>query len=501
MQQPASFLKSVILFLVIWLSALPGFHSAAAVSFEYTPALHDAQRHLCELRLGEAENLIRAEELRKPDNLAAAYLSHYLSFYKILLQYDRKLLPAFEKLNATVRARCQALPESAPERGHLQGSLLLQSAIVKGTFGEYLSAAWDFRSAFLEVNGNEKKFPSYVGHKKELGALTAMIGSFPSQYHWIMHAVGLHGDYEQGLTILRNFLKVSKQEPQIEQQQAVLIYGLILLNFDTDKQRAWEFIRNVPADTRKNLMFAYVKGYIASRSGQNDAALEILRNRPDAPAYEPIPYLNIVMGTCLLHQLDPGGARLLKRYLATTVTKASMKEASMKLSWASWLEGDTLRFKTYHHAARKAGNSSELNWVNTDLEAGIYPSLPLLRCRLLTDGGYYERAFAELQQLRPEQLKSDGQRAEYHYRLGRLAQDRKRYNDAIDHYKRCIANPPAYSTYMLPNACLQLGLIYEQLRYPDLAVSYLKKVSDYSDYDYESSIEQKAKDALKRIGK
>ena len=52
---------------------------------------------------------------------------------------------------------------------------------------------------------------------------------------------------------------------------------------------------------------------------------------------------------------------------------------------------------------------------------------------------------------------------------------------------------------MVPNAALQLGIIYEKLHYFSLAKDYYSKVLTYSNYDYESSLKQKAKSNMTRI--
>jgi hypothetical protein len=48
---------------------------------------------------------------------------------------------------------------------------------------------------------------------------------------------------------------------------------------------------------------------------------------------------------------------------------------------------------------------------------------------------------------------------------------------------------------------LQLGLIYEELKYPNVAKLYYEKVSEYSNFDYEQSINQKAKAGIMRVKK
>jgi tetratricopeptide (TPR) repeat protein len=144
---------------------------------------------------------------------------------------------------------------------------------------------------------------------------------------------------------------------------------------------------------------------------------------------------------------------------------------------------------------------SELKLVNTDLAKGIFPSKSLLEARVLFDGGYYERAQEILVSLRSDKLPSKYQCIELEYRIARVLQEQKRYTDALSHFKKCLDLGMGVNTYLLPNSCLQIGLIYEHLNYPSIAKTYYEKVSSYHHVDYESSMGQKAKTNIWRIKK
>ncbi len=474
-----------------------------AVYFEYTPKLKEIQSHIASLRLKKANAFLAEEQVKQPDNLAVNYLMHYSKFYKVMVQQDKTLLPDFEKYNSEFLLSIQKLSDESPYKRFLKGSAYLQSAFIKGAFNEYLSAAWDFRNAYHEVNANEKKFPNFNGHKKELGALMALIGSFPPQYHWVVNVAGLEGDFQKGLRILEDYLKLGQTEPMVEQQQAATIYTLILLNFGQDKDKAWLYYKNISNDYKSNLMQCYVRAYTAGKCGENDIALATLKARPIGSDYESITYFNLLMGDYLLHQLDFNAAIWYKKYIAFSTTKGSVKDAYQKLSWISWMQKDTSKFIIYHDLMAKNTKDagSELKLLDADLAKGIYPSIDLLEARVLFDGGYYEDSYAKLMKLHVESLHSKYQRVELSYRLARVLQEQKRYSDALHHFKKCIDMGVGINTYLIPNSYLQIGLIYEHLNYPTIAKGYYEKVSSFHHVDYESSMNQKAKTNIWRIKK
>ncbi len=493
-----AFLKrKVLLFVLLFLFSF----SIKAAYFEYTPALNECQKHLVALRLKQADAIISSEILKHPDNIAGLYLLHYAKFYHIMVQQNVAMLPAFEKMHANTLAQIQLLPNNSPYKLFIKASIHLQSALVKGAFNEYLSAAWDFRSAFMEVNQNERSFPNFLGHKKELGALKALIGTFPSQYNWILNVVGLEGDFDKGLQILHKYIEADSKEPLIEQQQAEVMYTLIQLNFGPEKKTAWSFYKEHSKDYHQNLMQCYVRAYVAGKCGENDIALQTLKARPTDEAYEQIYYLNLLMGTYLLNELDYSAAIWFKKYLAFSITKGSFKEAYQKLSWIAWLQGDTLKFHTYTNLMIKHSKEmgSETSLMNQDLSKGIFPSAEMLKARLLFDGGYYSKAQNTLLKIKPELLPSNFQKLEWNYRIARIYQEEGNLAEAIAHYNTCLKNGKEMRTYLLPNACLQLGAIYEKLNYIPLARTYYEQVNNYGNYDYESSISQKAKSNLLRL--
>ncbi|MDZ4666786.1 MAG: hypothetical protein SGJ00_02775 [bacterium] len=491
--------KSFILGILACLISVQTF----AAFFEYTPKLKEAQVHIACLRLKKANQILAVEFLKQPDNVAVVYLKHYSRFFHIMVQQDKLLLPEFEKVNSEMLLSLQKLPNESPYKLFLKGSVHLQSALVKGAFNEYLSAAWDFRSAYQEVNANEKKFPNFNGHKKELGALMALIGSFPPQYQWVVNVAGLNGDFKNGLKVLEEYISLGSLEPILEQQQASVIYTLIQLNFGADKNKAWNFYAPISKDYKNNLMQCYVRAYVAGKCGENEIALATLKGRPLGLDYENITYFNLLMGDYLLHQLDGEAAIWYKKYIAFSTTKGATKDAYQKLSWISWLENDTTKFIIYHDLMAKNTKDagSELKLLNEDLKNGIYPSKELLKARILFDGGYYDESLAVLSKLNKDKLPCKYQKIEWDYRMARVLQEQKHLTESLNYFKKCLEGGMAVNTYLIPNSCLQIGLIYEQLNYPLIAKSYYERVSNYHHVDYESSMAQKAKTNIWRINK
>lgn len=476
---------------------------AYGISFVYTPLLNEAQNHLVALRLNKARFYIAAEQKNNPDNIACDYLMAYVEFYHIMIHQQKNKHEAYEIIKNKVVDKIKLLPETNPARLYLLGSVHLQGAFVKGVFNEYLSAAFEFRTSYQYLEKNKIRFPSYLSNQKDLGALQALLGTFPENVKWIISTLGLNGSFEEGTNQLLNYIQHSGKEPIIEQQQAAIFYALIQLNFGSDKQVAWTFYQKYSTDYTGNLMQNYVRAYVAGKCGHNDEAIAILQAKPNTNDYEWIPYLDFLMGSFLLNRLDLEGAVWLKKYAAFNQTRGSLKDTYQRLSWCSLLQKDTARYRIYHNLMIKSAKnaSSEEKLVDIDLNKGIFPNLGLIKARLYFDGGYYKNSEAQMLLINEPRLPSDFQKVEYFYRLARNAHEQKNYSKAINNYDKAILYAKGMQTYMAPNSCLQLGLIYQTLNYTPNARTYFNNVFEYSNYDYQSSIEQKAKAGIIQLKK
>ncbi len=486
---------------LIFLGTFFILNACRGVTFTYTPLLNEAQTHLVSLQLKKARIDISAEQKANPNNIAADYLMGYVEFYDLMIHQKKEDFGKYEILNNQLFDRIKLLPENEAAKLSLLASAHIQNALVKVLFNENLSAAFEFRTAYQYLLENNKKFPGFLGNQKDLGALQALMGTFPDHYKWIAGLVGLSGSFEEGTSKLLNYILHASNEPIIEQQQAAIFYALIQFNFGSDKQIAWNFYQKYSGDYRSNLMQNYIRAFLAGKCGHNDEAIAVLYSKPNSADYEWIPYLDYLMGVCLLNNLDLGAAIWFKKYAAFNQTKGSLRETYQRLSWCSLLQNDSARFRIYHNLMIKNSKNThgEVTLVEEDLSRGILPNTSLIKARLLFDGGYYQRAEAQIMVLNAFKLAGNFQKIEYYYRLARIAHEQKNYSKAILNYDKTIDMAKDVQTYMAPNSCLQLGLIYQKLNYKQNAKTYLNSVFDYGNYEYKSSIEQKAKAALTQL--
>jgi tetratricopeptide (TPR) repeat protein len=126
------------------------------------------------------------------------------------------------------------------------------------------------------------------------------------------------------------------------------------------------------------------------------------------------------------------------------------------------------------------------------------PNIILLKARLLFDGGYYNKAKNLL--LTDINGFKDDDIIERYYRLGRIAQKSGDIDEAKLYLKKTIETGKNSTRYFAGNAALQLGIIYEKENNFEKAKHYYNICRTLDFDEYETSIKEKAKQGLERVG-
>jgi tetratricopeptide (TPR) repeat protein len=179
-----------------------------------------------------------------------------------------------------------------------------------------------------------------------------------------------------------------------------------------------------------------------------------------------------------------------------------MKDAYRRMSWCYLLKNDIDKFKIYRELSKRYGssNSEEDKNIMREAELGITHDMVILKARLLFDGGYYQLAEDNIKQRSPDQLKTDYQKQEYHYRYARILHEQNKYNKAIDYYTYVVKSAPVNTTYYFaPYACLHMGYIYQKMGFGQIAKSHFSKVDLYTKAEYYEGIKVKSNKELLKL--
>lgn len=468
--------------------------------FVISPNLQEAQKHIASLRLEKGKAFVDAERKANKFNQAVYLFDNYIDFYQNICLQKKSDFEAYEKAKSGRINAFKKLDASNPYKLFGQAEIYIQSAFLKGMNEEYIGAAWDFKSCYQLLMENQKLFPSFIANKKDIGMLKAILGTIPDSYRWVVSIAGMKADLNEGVALLKEYIETADDnEILMERKNAQYFYTAFNLNFSKNKPEAWKIANKYTSDYKTNLLSACIRAFAAKGTDNNEACVNALNERPTGNDYVGFPYLEMMHGSALLQRLDLSAMNHIKKFIASNKDPKDNKEAYLKLSWCAWLKNDTVNYQLYRNISLNISNKGEKNVLASSGGNGFYPEKTLLKVRLLFDGGNFAQALQMMEEKPIATFLNEREKVEYTYRLGRIYHETNKLSKAIEFYDLTIKRNFKENEYLAANACLQLGFIYQKLKYNQLAKTFFNKVFEYKNYDYKNYLQQQAKAAIAKL--
>jgi hypothetical protein len=479
--------------------------------YDFNPACDKAWQAVMMLQFGEARAILDREEVLNPTNLVPCYIGSYIDFLVLFTGEDRAL---FDKLKAGKTETLNKLETGDPSSPYYRfciAETYIQWAFTRLKFREYTSAGIELARANVLLTENHALHPDFLPDLLGLGIMHSLNGVIPENYKWLGNLIGLEGDLEQGVNELEKIAGYAGPDPFIRSLKApaCIFAALIDASLRADKSAALSMIRRF--DTEPGLMeyatsplVIYAKSSIFLKTGHNEKALEILSGFTSRQDGYRMSFLDYLHGMALLNNLDPSSAASFRTFLSGFKGVNYIKSAWQKIAWASLIEGDTLSYRKNIGMALTQGNRDvdEDRQAYYEASSGRIPGIPLLKARLLYDGGYYNRALdVLLNQSLKEYIHDNTELAEYHYRLGRIYQSMRQDGRALQNYSLAVQQGRGLPQYFAAGAALQMGIIHEQNKRFVQADSCFRITLALDYREYKTSLNQKAKAGISRVKK
>ncbi len=393
------------------------------------------------------------------------------------------------------------LLESSPqsEFKHLiQAELALQAAVLGLLEGETWLAAWQIRRCWNHVQA--LKSSKHPAPARLRGLFEVCLAAVPDRYQWVLDFLGLSGSLTRGTAEL---IRSAQANTFFSQQSKVLLL-YTYRHLHAKPTRAWEQAQKEQQAGRSPILWNYLLAQLEIENLNGAAAQKLIREI-EGEAHR-LPFIwwlsaRISMGRSDFAAAEEALARFEKHYGG----RLYQHDCGMRRAALARLKGDRQGFQ--QQVKQTLGlpeplideDRNALKEVKAWERAAQSPQHQLwLQLKMALDGGWAESARATLSQLQKFQLNAD-ERTEWNYRKARLEHKLGRIDQALTCYRESRKYPAKTNTWMQVASLLHEGIIHEQLSQYRSAKKYYTQVFDYSNYSYQSSIEQKARAGLLRV--
>ncbi|MBI1306769.1 MAG: hypothetical protein GC181_09160 [Bacteroidetes bacterium] len=462
-----------------------------------------AQEKLYYLKLKEARALIDLEKKSNPDNLIPSYLDVIHDLLKVLTEESSE---SFRNFHATASKSKSAIGRYTGKDGwddFFREEIHFYTSVVYGKSGNAITAANEVRLSYKAGEKLIKEHPDFLPAYKTLGLIHAGFGNLPATYRKLVSMLGYSGTTDKGISELEKFTKASPQKGwSWMQQEAKLYLTAIHLYLKNDQETAWKMTETITKDYHHNPLMVFVRANFADKCKYNDDLITTILSVPKGDPYEPIPFLDFLIGTAKLQRLDADASVYLERFIRENKGSSYVKSCYQKLAWNALIKGDNTAYDSYMQKLKSHGSLflEEDQQAEMEAERSGRPDARLLKSRLLFDGGYYTKALSIVRPLQAEDFDSKLLKTEYCYRKARIYDETKENDLAELFYKATIENGSDLTVYYASYAALYLGELYERTGKKTEARSYFTKATSFkNNKEYKNSVEHRAKAGLQRL--
>jgi tetratricopeptide (TPR) repeat protein len=438
------------------------------------------------------------ELITEPSNAQEVYLVSLAQAIELLITEDAVRFQEYEDL---FQVRLDAkIKSTQPDYQFLMAEMHLQWAFVYLKFGHEFDAGAQLREAFIIAEKCRDKWPKYMAIRKTTGLIEVILGSVPEKYNWLLGLLGMQGSIVRGLADLEAVQNANDSFSFEAELLISLIQGFVFQK----PEDALLGLKNILDQRPDNRLALFISSALAIKNSQSEMALAQLSTLDTARNGMPLYYADYLKGEVFLHKAEYLNALSAYRSFINHYNGQNyIKDAYYKMGLCYWLNGnvnDALSLfkeaRTQGKEASEADKSAARSLADKQL-----PNLILSKARFATDGGYYSQARTILVSITDKDLPARRDQVEYYYRKARLEHKSGNADAAKLFYRQTIDMAGDENWYFAPNACLQLGYIFEQERHTGEAENFFRKALTYKKHEYKNSIESKAKSALGRLNK
>ena len=383
------------------LSSVLFFSSAyAEKNYTFNNNLKKAYEKIMQLKLEEANQIIKSERRSNPSNLMNEFIADYIDYYSLLVNGSSSQFKKLERNKDIRLKKMQGGDFMSPYYLYTKAEIKIHWAILRTQYGDKLTAFRELRSAYKLLESNQKKFPKFIANKKSLGMLRTIFSAIPPEYQWSTRAMGVSGDFNRGHKEIQEVLNYSKKYKFIFEKEARIIYSFLLLSVKNDEVKAWKMINHASIDPKTSLLACFIQMRVAMKIRKNTIAIRLIENRPKSNGYLDIPQMNYWLGVAKMRTLDKKANTYLKQYINSNSSPDYIKSSYLYLAYyeQSLRHLVTEHGRAYLFAVYQGKLAEGANFRGNLIRSVICVSIPLEYPQLFHKrlSALYRQRFAEI---------------------------------------------------------------------------------------------------------
>lgn len=468
-----------------------------AQTYQMSPTLKQAHQLAFAMRCTEAAELIQTSKKQQPQNLALAHVSGWNIFLEVFIRENSSFFNKNQPKQDSLIEWVEAQPGSSQGKYFVLSELYLLRSVLATKFGDKWKPALDALSAHKNLQKMQKIKGDFPEGKGIAGAFELALASLPDNYKIVASMLGLKGSLSKGQQFLTQFQQFAETPNGAYLQQKAAILSVFSQHYFEYPSVA-SFTQYGP-DLKTEPLLTYLQATILFEQSNAKAALGPLQKLQIHPQMATFHHLDFMRGKVLLSQLDPAAIGQFTQFL-TKSDGAFYKHAAYRyLAWSAMLWPEKFKSKAAAYQVFK-DKAISLGKPTTgvdkqamrDFESATF--LPLLRARLLFDGGQYEKALVELNDFDAATIAAHHN--PFWYRKGRVLQKMNQNDAALDAFEKMH---PVSTDFEYANGLLQQCLILEATNKPSAALSKVNQLLALDGYPNVEGLQTRAKAAQQRL--
>ena len=371
--------------------------------------------------------------------------------------------------------------------------------------GSLMKAAGDGRKGYFHLQDAARLKPDLYDAQMGFGLFSYLIGKLPKSSRWLLNVLGFDGDVEGGLAAL----KVAAQKGTYTRTEATF-YLSQFLNVENRPDEARTYLKQLIDKYPDNALFLVTFAQWELRQERVDTAITAAQKAISINNQKKIQigdeFAHGVLANCYFVKNDFDNAIVqAELYLQKASDREIVTNALFyRLGVSYEILGNREKALAAYKKIKKVSVDNQWNYqfYRRGLERLKRPLTEIDQLLIKADNAaslnLSEKAMQTYNEVLAKKPDVDQQALALYGRVQTYFKQQQ-YGEAVDAAKLLIALHPPKETWLVPHGYFQMGIAYAKLGQTAEARRAFEAIGNYSDYDFESRLEPRVKQEMKKL--